>query len=205
MPDWDADSPQLQSNLIRVLSRIRDAARRREQPTVEAARGWHKDMMQGLRAPDRNLVGKFRGEAGIERYSVGIGGQPGVIASRVDAELKQFQTTLQRHVGRLDRMVPRGAEPDTEDIAAILDLCAWTHAAWARIHPFANGNGRTARLWANSIAMRYGLPPFVSLRPRPNGDYAAAGAKAMRGEWVPTATVFRRMLRDLPPDFDGGA
>ena len=34
-------------------------------------------------------------------------------------------------------------------------------AEWIRIHPFANGNGRIARLWVNSIAMRYDLRPRV--------------------------------------------
>lgn len=91
-------------------------------------------------------------------------------------------------------MLPAGEEPDADQLAAIVDLCAWVHAEWIRIHPFANGNGRTARLWANCIAMRYGLPPFIRLRLRPNYGYAEAGAKAMQGEWKPTAVVFRRLL-----------
>jgi len=66
-----------------------------------------------------------------------------------------------------------------------------------RIHPFANGHGRTARLWANCLAMRYGLPPFIRLRPRPNSGYAAAGAKAMQGDWKQTAAVFRKLLDDF--------
>jgi hypothetical protein len=42
--------------------------------------------------------------------------------------------------------------------------------------------------------MRYGLPPFIRLRPRPNSGYRAAGAKAMQGDWNPTVLVFRRLL-----------
>jgi Fic family protein len=64
------------------------------------------------------------------------------------------------------------------------------------MHPFANGNGRTTRLWANHIAMRYGLPPFVRLRPRPDGEYAAACAAAMVGRWQATAQFFRQMYRE---------
>lgn len=45
--------------------------------------------------------------------------------------------------------------------------------------------------------MRYGLPPFVRLRPRPDGGYGAACSKAMEGDWTPTAQVFRRMYRDF--------
>jgi Fic family protein len=91
-------------------------------------------------------------------------------------------------------MLSAGQDPDADQLAAIVDLCAWAHAEWIRIHPFANGNGRTARLWANCIAMRYGLPPFIRLRPRPNDGYAAAGAKAMQGNWEQTAAEFRRLL-----------
>jgi hypothetical protein len=42
--------------------------------------------------------------------------------------------------------------------------------------------------------MRYGLPPFIRLRPRPDGGYAEAGMRAMRGDWRPTAQVFLGML-----------
>lgn len=66
----------------------------------------------------------------------------------------------------------------------------------SRIHPFANGNGRTARLWANAIAMRFGLPPFVRIRPRPGGAYGRAAAAAMTGDQRPTASLFRRMYAD---------
>ena len=81
-------------------------------------------------------------------------------------------------------------------------LTAWVHAEWVRIHAFANGNGRTARLWSNSPAMRYGLPPFVCLRPRPNTGYGGAGAKAMHGNWETTARVFRRLLDKLLREID---
>lgn len=79
----------------------------------------------------------------------------------------------------------------------MIDLSAWAHAEWVRMHPFANGNGRTARIWANAILMRYGLPPAVRLRPRPGGAYGLAGAAAMEGDWRPTAAVFRTMLEEV--------
>lgn len=44
------------------------------------------------------------------------------------------------------------------------------------------------------IAMRYGLPPFVGLRPRPDDGYGYAAEKAMEGRWQPTAKVFREMF-----------
>lgn len=53
-----------------------------------------------------------------------------------------------------------------------------------------------ARLWANCVALRYGLPPFVRLRPRPDGGYGTAGEASMKGDWQPTAVLFRRMLTE---------
>ena len=90
----------------------------------------------------------------------------------------------------------------TDQGRAIVALCAWTHAEWVRIHPFANGNGRTARIWANSIAMRYGLPPFLRLRPRPAGAYGAACAQAMLGNWTATADCFHQLLEGFCREID---
>jgi Fic family protein len=65
-----------------------------------------------------------------------------------------FEKKLHALLRELDAMLPAGQEPDADQLAAIVDLCAWVHAQWIRVQPFANGNGRTARLWANCIAMR---------------------------------------------------
>jgi Fic family protein len=201
MPDWDEDSAELRANLTRVLAHIRDAARRRQRPTVQDARRWHADMMQGLDPDDvairDHFRGVFRGEPGLDGYNVRVGPHVAVPAKSVAAELGDFERRLQAEVQRLDAKLPPGAEPDAATLAEILDLCAWAHAEWVRIHPFANGNGRTARMWANSLAMRYNLPPFVRLRPRPDNGYGFAGALAMRGVWRPTAVLFRRLLQEF--------
>lgn len=197
MPDWDKDSPQIRANLTQVLAEIAAAARQREKPTVEAARRWQALAMQDLEVSDPRYVGAFRGEPGLEYIAVRIGANYGVDPADVAESLKQFEAKLQTLVAELDSMLPPGEEPDTDQLAAIIDLCAWAHSEWVRIHPFANGNGRTARLWANNLAMRYGLPPFIRLRPRPNASYGQAGAKAMKGDWKPTAVVFQKLLEDF--------
>ncbi len=194
MADWDEDSPQLGANLREALRSARDGARRRELLSAESARRWHATTMDGLELPDPRYAATFRGEPGLERCEVRVGRHLGVPAAEVAAALAAFESTLQVAVARLDALLPPGALPTGDALDAILDVMAWTHAEWVRIHPFANGNGRTARIWANAIAMRYGLPPFVRLRPRPDDGYGAAGAHAMTGDWEPTALVFRRLL-----------
>jgi Fic/DOC family len=201
VPDWDQDSPQLRQNLTRILEEVARDAEHRKIPTVEMARRWQSLFMDGLKAENPRYVGAFRGEQGLKKTKVKIGGYWGVPPANVAEELQDFQQTLQAAVARLDKLLPIGSELDTDELAAITDLCAWTHAEWIRIHPFANGNGRTARLWANFLAMRYGLPPFVWLRPRPDEGYASAGMKAMLGDWKPTAIVFRRFLSHFLDEF----
>jgi hypothetical protein len=187
----------LRKNLGQVLKEIVRAAERREIPTLDTTRHWQSRMMEGLGVPDRRYLGAFRGEPGLEHTQVRVGANYGVDSADVSKELARFETRLQALVRELDALLPMDQELDADQLAAVIDLCAWVHAEWVRIHPFANGNGRTARLWANSLAIRYGLPPFIRLRPRPNAGYGNAGAKSMQGDWKPTAVVFRRLLNDF--------
>ena len=194
MPNGDEDSPKLGHNLRGLLHQIRDDARRRVKPSLAAARSWHLEFLTGLTVPNINAVGKFRGEPGLENIEVEIGSRHGMASIDVVPALVTFERVLQTAVSRLDALIPAGTALDVDKLSAVIDVCAWAHSEWVRIHPFLNGNGRTARLWANSLGMRYGLPPFVSPRPRPDGGYEAAAESAMQGKWQPTAIVFRQML-----------
>jgi hypothetical protein len=159
------------------------------------ARTWQEKIMHGLDIPNPAYTARFRGEIGLEDCEVIVGGKFGVEPSEVATALAEFERKLQLAVAELDSSIP-GAATSVDELAAILEVCAWAHAEWVRIHPLANGNGRTARLWANFIAMRYGLPPFVTLRPRPGDNYGKAAAAAMDGNWRPTERVFHALLRE---------
>jgi Fic family protein len=200
-PDWDADSPELRQNIVGLLGSIEQDAPQRKPPTVEAARRWQSEIMRNLQADDPKYVGAFRGEAGLENVQVHVNWIFGVAAPEVADALRDFEQRLQSVVAYLDNLIPPEAEPNVAQAKVVVEVCAWAHAEWVRIHPFANGNGRTARLWANSLALRYGLPPFVTLRPRPGGDYELACDKAMRGDWEPTVAVFDQLLEDLRRGF----
>jgi len=194
MPDWDQDSPKLGHNPRGLLHRIRDDARRRVKPSLAAARSWHLEFLTGLTVPNINAVGKFRGEPGLENIEAEIGSRRGMSSIDVVPALVNFERVLQTAVSRLDALIPIGTALDVDKLAAVIDVCAWAHYEWVRIHPFLNGDGRTARLWANSLGMRYGFPPFVSPRTRPGGGYEDAAESAMQGKWQPTVIVFRQML-----------
>ncbi len=197
MANWDDNSPELEENLKQTQRRIRQDARDRKLPTIDAARHWQVETMHGLDTPDPIYIGAFRGEPGLENVQAQVAERYGVPADEVAAALAQFEKTLQTAVQRLDDAIPPSVEADDDQRAAIILICAWAHAEWVRIHPFANGNGRTARLWANSLAMRYGLPPFLRLRPRPENLYGIASQKAMDGDWRPTVSAFRELLEEF--------
>lgn len=204
MPDWDEESSELHKNIKEVMSVLRDGARRREPVSVDQAKFWQSRIMQDLQVPRPAFVGGFRGESGLEEVGVVIGEACGTPPERVSTELADFERLLKAAVALLDGLVPQGQFPDADGLAAVIDICGWVHAEWIRIHPFVNGNGRTARLWANYIAMRYRLPPFVRLRPRPGGDrYSEAGRRAMQGDWQPTVDLFRRMYENFLKDSTG--
>lgn len=193
MTDWDADSGQLRINLRLLQSRIGQDALNRSAFTIDTARAWHRIMMRGLTPEKPEYVGRYRGEPGLERLGVLVGGHHGAKSTQVAGELKSFEARLQRAVNMLDELIEPSRHPDFDEVDAVIELCAWAHSEWVRIHPFVNGNGRTARLWVNAIAMRYGLPAFVRVRPRPEGNYAKIAEAAMTGRWQAAISVFRRM------------
>jgi len=199
LPHWDANSPTLLANLARIDAAVHDDAVRRVTPTLKRMREWHTATMQGLDAEDPTYVGRFRGMPDFPALAkdVEIAGILGTPYAEVDAEALAFESRVQAVIATLDAMYPTPEALDGDGREAVIELAAYAHGEWVRIHPFANGNGRTARLWANFIFMRYGIEPVIRLRPRPAYGYGAAGAAAMRGDWQPTATVFRRLLADV--------
>lgn len=203
---WNDDppgaSPILRRNLAALLRRLIAEAPSRAAPTVELARGWHRAIFSGLELPVAYYAGEIRDDdpryPELIGYEVRVGSRPGVPARDVPRELERFEHGLCRAVGILDRELPVGERPGEPGVlGSVITLCAFAHGEWARIHPFANGNGHTARLWANRCALRYGLPPFVRLRPRPEGHrYARAAADSMAGDHRAMVSLFADWLEE---------
>ena len=77
-----------------------------------------------------------------------------------------------------------GTAPDTPETAFT------AHRHLVDIHPFNDGNGRTARLLMNLVLIRGGYPP-VAVRPEDRPRYIAALQQAREGRG---ATAFDRLL-----------
>ena len=211
MADWDIDSQQLRSNLVAALESARRGANSLETPSLQLARNWHLQMFEGLTPPegaDVSWYGNFRGDANQEFIGVRVGLVEGVPPESVLTELKHFIDRFTDLIAGFDETLSGDGSAGNElpkvrdgyQLRAVIGLMAYAHGEWIRIHPFANGNGRTARLWANWVAMRYGLPPFVTLRPRPDGSYEQASRLAMGGDWKAMRPVFESMVDELADD-----
>ena len=202
---WNDDPPgsslRIEANLRFILADIRALAPRRIRPTVGMAQAWHRRTYANIVLPVPYYAGEVRDTdpafPELIGYEVMVGSAQGVPSANVPAALVAFEAGMQAVMGQLDPRLPIARRPATAvDLRAVLLAAAIGHGEWIRIHPFANGNGRIARLWANWVAVRYGLPVFVALRPRPAGFlYAGAAAASMRGDHDPMATVFQDMLR----------
>jgi Fic family protein len=201
---WNDDPPgsaqQIEANILALGPQFQADASTRPAPTIAMAQDWHRAIYAGIRLPEPYYAGEIRDSdptfPELYGYEVQVGGVLGTRSKDVPAELAQLETRLQTVCTRLDAAIPVGPPPDNPTLQAVIAACGNVHGEWVRIHPFANGNGRTARLWATWIGVRYGLPPFIQVKPRPAGQpYAAAAAASMQGDHRLCILVFQQMLR----------
>lgn len=81
------------------------------------------------------------------------------------------------------------------DEAPLIEATAKRHAAFERIHPFLDGNGRTGRLLMNLILVRLGYPPaIIQKRERPR--YLEALHRADQGDPGPLGELIARSVRE---------
>lgn len=74
-----------------------------------------------------------------------------------------------------------------------LELAAHLHNRIAQIHPFTDGNGRTARLMMNKALMAGGLPPVI-IDARNKEEYYSMIEKADKGDGKPFAEFLARQV-----------
>ncbi len=201
---WDDDpagsEPQILINAAAVLRSIVARSDQRDAPTVALAQSWHRQLYDGVVLPVAYYAGEVRDSdprfPELYSYEVAVGTFAGAPAADVPQELANFERQAQIAVDRIDQAIDVAAKPATpQELQGVMTLCARMHGEWVRIHPFANGNGRTARLWVNWVALRYGLPPFLNIKPRPADPYRMAAAASMRGSHDVAVAVFGQLLR----------
>jgi cell filamentation protein, protein adenylyltransferase len=82
-----------------------------------------------------------------------------------------------------------------QDSAPIAEAVAKRHAAFERIHPFLDGNGRTGRLLTNLVLVRLGYPPAIIYQ-RDRSRYLEALRKADQDDPGSLGELFARAILD---------
>jgi Fic/DOC family len=218
-PWWQEDDPKnlplIQGNVAKLITELRATATDRVLPTREELCRWHARLYAGCDVPVAGYVGHLRGDPAVPKlidYEVGLGarlkdGNPekmGLWARQVGDEIEAVFAGLRAVFVELDARLPIGKSPTTPDeILALISFAALTHGECLRVHPFANGNGRIARLMVAFICLRYGLPMFLHIKPRPESeDYIRASRDSMGrppdfvGNHTSTTAVFAHMLAE---------
>ena len=216
-PSWQEDDPRnlslIQSNAAELINELRETATDRMLPTSEELCRWHLRLYAGCEVPVAGYVGHFRGDPTVKElmdYEVGLGARlkdgnlekMGVWARQVSAEMNAVLAGLHAVFVELDARLPVETSPTTGDeILQVISFAALAHGEFLRVHPFANGNGRIARLLVAFICLRYGLPMFLHIKPRPESDdYIRASRDSMGrppdfvGNHTTTTAVFAHML-----------
>jgi len=213
-PAWNDDAADagtlIEANSRALLAALVTDADKRVAPRIAIAHRWHKALYRGVAIPSPSYLGNPRDSdprhPDLIDYDVAVGAKHGLPAAQVPAALTAFQAAIRAAVKDYDDTFAVGVTPTAaDDILAVVELAAVTHGEWIRIHPYANGNGRIARVWANWIALRYTLPPFIRVKPRPAGIiYTRAALASMgtppqfTGDHQPTVAAFIDLLHSPP-------
>ncbi|MET4107704.1 Fic family protein [Hymenobacter sp. UYP22] len=140
----------------------------------------------------RRAFGRIYDWAGQWRTQVpNVGAYLPPAANRVSQLLYEFIDEL-RH-----RQTLLGPEPTQDEVAGLL---AYAHHRLVAIHPFTNGNGRTARLFTNLLSYSYGYQEVV-LYQREQGDARTRYLQAIRQadgyDLLPLQQLISDQLRTL--------
>ena len=146
-------------------------------------------VMRNTGAARSTLAGEYdetRGDYRLIDVSAGPGGRAYPSWESVPESMAEFVTWLDRAEGELPEDGP----------AAAYGLSFEAHYRLVSIHPWSDGNGRTARLLMNAIQRRAGLMPLV-VPPTLRAEYIGALAEAQeRGDSGPFVHLMATVAAD---------
>jgi len=156
------------NNIATLDAAITGSKGSRERFSLDIPRTWHTEIHRDCKhIPVPSYVGNYRGcqDPYLRGYGVMFGAFLGTPPSEVRDALETFATSLDAALTRLDETMQSPAAATPSRVNSAVEQVARHYADWLRIHPFADGNGRTARVLANWILARYWQPLVLPGRP----------------------------------------
>ena len=132
--------------------------------TIDVLKTLSKLVMQNTGSSYKTALGEFssaKGDLRLVNVTAGVGGKSYMSYQKVPAKLQEFCDWLNTQRARKMTMAER------------YDLSFEAHYRLVTIHPWADGNGRMARLIMNHIQFEFGLVPAKVLK-EDKGDYINA-------------------------------
>jgi hypothetical protein len=214
---WNSDDPAdlglISANCAALFRTLAGQAQHRTFPDRAELCRWHTAIFAGCAVPVAGYLGHVRGDPSdpeLAVYEVGVGRmqidghleKQGFPARLVADELDRVLTEIHDAMAEVDAMLAPGQRPRTVlELHHFVALTAMAHGELVRVHPFANGNGRTARTFVAFLCLRYRVPPFLDPLPRPNDVmYADASRDSMgrrpdyAGDHTRAVAVFGHLL-----------
>lgn len=136
------------------------------------------------------IVGNFRGSnyPCLKTYNVHVPMDPkvGTKPNLVKAEMRRFETQIENAVTNYEKQALRLNSPSHAGIllSRFVGIVAHFLVNFLTIHPFANGNGHTARLLVFVLLSRAGFPP-ADWTIDAKKNYADALSAHRKGDFVP--------------------
>ena len=120
----------------------------------------------------------------LRTVNISKGGFPFPAAKYLDRAVKNFEKDFLL-------LLPKAIESNDELIKVVAPI----HAELLYIHPFREGNGRTARLFANIMSLKYGFNRFSFdyLKPNKMEEYIAAVQSAADKNYQPMVNLFKSL------------
>ncbi len=162
--------------------------------TVDVLKGLSRLVMQNTGSIIRSPLGEFssaNGDIRLVNVMAGVGGKSYMSFKKVPAKLKEFCEWLNAQRARKMSMAER------------YNLSYEAHYRLVTIHPWADGNGRMARLLMNHIQFEFGLVPANVLK-EDKGDYINALIATRENEDITYFLEFMagEMFKTISSDID---
>jgi len=200
-PEWKNEQEPLEKldGVVKAAESVYEFIRRQNQKKLPVNHGhlkeWHRKLFKDV-VPVPYYAGNYRStdlRHPCLNTEIQVNGVFGAPFGEVPSRMTRFSAFLEQQTTDTDTFVAAQKSAELK-LKAAAQLAAFAAGQIISIHPFINGNGRTARLTADFFFNRYGFPmPFFISRPSALGvdaEYATASRDAMLGDLNPLFKYF---------------